>query len=521
MPSDDSEGMDVRAIWHVVTQGWWILVLGAVAGGVAAYFISTAQPPSYEAQVKLLVQGSRTPGTPSASDLQTSESLARNFLELIKTRSNLDETAQAIGMPEGSGEGLRGSVSVSSPGTFIAITGHDSDPDRAAAIANAMARVFIDDFRRRQFTQIAQFQASLATFGIGQNEAIIAAQAATLTALSVVEDAVPPGRPSSPRTRRDVLLAGFAGLLIAGLLLLAREYLDDRVQSAEELRNLTGFRSISGVSTVGSVRRYRRARSYEAMILTNEPATGLVEAYEFLHTNIEFAAMSMSKLRSLLVTSATPQEGKTTTASNLAISIARAGKSVILVDCDLRRPMLHKIFSTGDAKGLTRLLLETATVEEAMGPTEVEGLSVVPAGPLPPDPSQVIRSSRMRDVVAKLEESSDLVIFDSPPLLAVTDAVLIASLVDGVLLVVDTGHTRRQAVRQSVELLKQANAEIVGAVLNKVSSRNASYYGSYYHDYSSDGVSGNGTGPSSRRRRVRARLSGLKRLLQRKAPADA
>lgn len=149
MPSDDSEGMDVRAIWHVVTQGWWILVLGAVAGGVAAYFISTAQPPSYEAQVKLLVQGSRTPGTPSASDLQTSESLARNFLELIKTRSNLDETAQAIGMPEGSGEGLRGSISVSSPGTLIVITGHDSDPERAAAIANAMARVFIDDFRRR------------------------------------------------------------------------------------------------------------------------------------------------------------------------------------------------------------------------------------------------------------------------------------------------------------------------------------------------------------------------------------
>lgn len=318
-----------------------------------------------------------------------------------------------------------------------------------------------------------------------------------------------------------MLLAGFAGLLIAGLLLLAREYLDDRVQSPEELRNLTGFRSISGVSTVGSVRRYRSARSREALILTNEPVTDLVEAYEFLHTNIEFAAMSMSRLASILVTSATPQEGKTTTASNLAISIARAGKSVILVDCDLRRPMLHEIFNTGDARGLTRLLLETATLDEAMAPTTVEGLYVVPAGPLPPDPPQVIRSSRMRDVVASLEGSSDLVIFDSPPLLVVTDAVLIASLVDGVLLVVDTGHTRRQAVRQAVELLKQANAAIVGAVLNKVSSRNASYYGGYYRHYSSDGVSGNGTGPASRRQRVRARLSGLKRLLQRKAPADA
>ena len=187
------------------------------------------------------------------------------------------------------------------------------------------------------------------------------------------------------------------------------------------------------------------------------------------------------------MTSASPAEGKTTTAINLATSIAReGGSSVVLVDADLRRPSLHRAFDLRERKGLTHLLLGTGTFDGVASPTQVEGLRVIPAGPLPPDPPRLLRSRRMKEVVAELEEKADFVIFDSSPLLAVTDPMLVASLVDGVLLVVDSNHARRELVKIAVQMLQQAQPEMLGAVLNKVAVRSGrGRYGGgyYYHEY--------------------------------------
>ena len=168
----------------------------------------------------------------------------------------------------------------------------------------------------------------------------------------------------------------------------------------------------------------------------------------------------------------------------------------MLVDADLRRPNLHRLFDLGEHKGLTHLLLGTATLDEVARPTQIDGLRVIPAGVVPPDPPKLLRSERMREVVAELEESADLVFFDSPPLLAVTDPMIVASLVDAVLLVVESGRTRRDPVKLAVRMIERANPQFISTVLNKVAPRAENEYGYGYYAYWEDGSGDhNGGGP--------------------------
>jgi capsular exopolysaccharide synthesis family protein len=249
------------------------------------------------------------------------------------------------------------------------------------------------------------------------------------------------------------------------------------------------------MGTIGSVVRYRGGDRDEPLIIDDDPPPALTEAYKFLQTNLQFAALGTTGVKSILITSSNPGEGKTTTAINLATSIAREGaSSVLLIDADLRRPNLHRLFHLDDHKGLTHLLLGTATLDEVASPTGIDGLRVIPAGIVPPDPPKLLRSERMREVVAELEESADLVFFDSPPLLAVTDPMIVASLVDGVLLIVESGRSRRDPVKLAVRMLERANPQFISTVLNKVTPRAESEYGYGYYAYREDDDNRNGAG---------------------------
>ena len=261
--------------------------------------------------------------------------------------------------------------------------------------------------------------------------------------------------------------------------------MDDKIPSKADLERWTGLSNVgSGMPTLGSVMRIPVSKDeIGPNLMSNERHPGLLtEAYKFLQTNLEFAALGTSGLGSLLVTSAVPGEGKTTTAMNLAVTMAREGKSVILVDADLRKPALHRAFDLGDRKGVTNYALGDATLEEVMASTTVENLRVVPCGPMPPDSTVVLRSPKMKDLIQRLVDEGDIVILDSPPLLSVTDPMLLAPLVTGVLMVVDVETTGRNAVKRGAETLKQATPPFAGTVLNKVSGGRGGYYG-YYHYY--------------------------------------
>ena len=204
------------------------------------------------------------------------------------------------------------------------------------------------------------------------------------------------------------------------------------------------------------------------LITMTESRSPISEAYRTLRTNLDFAGLDRA-LKTLVVTSAGVSEGKSTTLANLAIVSAQAGRRVILVDADLRRPSLHKIFGLANDTGLTTMMMdEAALASPPLCKTGVEGLSILPSGPLPPNPAEVVGSRRMEEIIAALAERADQVLFDTPPVVAVTDAAVLATKVDGVILVVSAGHTRRDHARAAVQRLQQINARLVGAVLTNV-----------------------------------------------------
>lgn len=208
--------------------------------------------------------------------------------------------------------------------------------------------------------------------------------------------------------------------------------------------------------------------SVSNLITLTDPRSPVSEAYRTLRTNLEFLSLD-EPLRTLVVTSPGAEEGKSTALANLAVTLAQGGKRVILVDCDLRRPTQHTLFGLDNAAGLTTMMLdEAAQSDPPLRETPVDGLRVLPAGPAPPNPAELLGSRRMKEAMAALLEQADVLLFDAPPVLAVTDALVLAVQTDGVLLVVKACGTRREHVEQAKERLERVNARTVGAVLNGV-----------------------------------------------------
>jgi len=207
----------------------------------------------------------------------------------------------------------------------------------------------------------------------------------------------------------------------------------------------------------------------DALVALHDPRSPIAEAYRSLRTNLEFTSLDQP-LHSLVVTSAGPEEGKSTTLANLAVTTAETGRKVILVDCDLRRPRLHEIFKLGNSVGLTTMAVDIGAMKQPpLQETAVPGLLVLTSGPQPPNPAELLGSRRMSEIIEQLTGMADLVMFDTPPVIAVTDAAVLASRVDGVLLVISAGSTRREYVQQAKALLEKVNARVVGAVLTNVS----------------------------------------------------
>lgn len=215
------------------------------------------------------------------------------------------------------------------------------------------------------------------------------------------------------------------------------------------------------------------------LITLTQPRSVAAEAFRTLRTSLEFSSLDRT-LRTLVVTSAAPNEGKSTTLANLGITLAQAGRQVALVDADLRRPSLHQVFGLPNTAGLTTMLLDEAAMAKPPfqnGP--VAGLRILTSGPLPPNPAELLASRRIEDILARLREEADMVLFDAPPLIAVSDAAVLAARVDGVILVVQAEKTKREHVQRAKTLLERVNAHLVGAVLTDAKlDRSVSYYGS-------------------------------------------
>jgi capsular exopolysaccharide synthesis family protein len=295
----------------------------------------------------------------------------------------------------------------------------------------------------------------------------------------LVTPASTPLRPDSPQPRRDAVVALVVGLLLGVAFALLREHLDDSVKTKDELERVS-----DGLPTLGIVPREAgwKDREEAYVVSRDEPFSPSAEAFRSLRTAIQFIGLDRP-VHTLQITSPNAGEGKTSTLSNLAVALARAGKRVGLVCCDLRRPRLHEFFGIPNTVGFTSVLLGEVSLDAAMVRVHGEAnLAVLPSGPLPPNPSELLASPRTAEVLTALQAHFDVVLVDSPPVLPATDAAVISGRVDVSLLVANAGETGRKEMTRAIELLRQVDAPLIGVVLNGARNEPGSGYG-YHHHY--------------------------------------
>jgi capsular exopolysaccharide synthesis family protein len=208
------------------------------------------------------------------------------------------------------------------------------------------------------------------------------------------------------------------------------------------------------------------------------PKSPITEQYRTVRTNLQFASVD-EELRSMIITSSGPGEGKSMTTANLAVVYAQQGKKVLLIDADLRKPTVHYTFRLDNLRGLSNILVGEHALEESVNSTDVDNLDVVSCGPIPPNPSELLASKKMKQLLEDAKLIYDIIIFDTPPVLAVTDAQILANIVDGTLLVIRSGHTEYEAATKAKEALEPAKAKLLGTVLNDREKKYANYY--YYY----------------------------------------
>ena len=288
-----------------------------------------------------------------------------------------------------------------------------------------------------------------------------------------IEPATRPDKPVRPRPLTNTLLAGTVGLMLAAGIIFLVEYLDNTLKTMEDIERVLQLPVVGYIAEM----KYK-AGSEEGLYVACQPRSPVSEAFRLLRTNLEFTSVDRP-IRRLLITSTGPNEGKTTIAVNLAAIMAQGGKKVTLIDTDLRRPKMHRFLGLSNQFGLSDIFRGAATIKEmSQHKIELKDVSILTSGSLPPNPTELLASARMDQILHDAEQESDIIILDSPPSL-VADMQILAAKVDGVLIVVYPGHTEADAALATLEQLKRVDARVIGVVLNRIPRHRAEYYGGY------------------------------------------
>jgi capsular exopolysaccharide synthesis family protein len=308
--------------------------------------------------------------------------------------------------------------------------------------------------------------------------------------VQLFEDAEVPGAPVSPNVPLVILIGLGVGLALGVAMIISIDLLDNTVRSEEHVLRHTSRPILAMLPKVDEevFKEIPTAAASLDRIVHIAPRSSFAEGIKTLRTNLMFIAPD-NPPRMLLVTSPGPGEGKTMCSSNMAIALAQSGLRTLIVDTDLRRPRVHKAMSCPNKVGLVNVIVDEVGLDEAIQPTEIENLFVLPCGSAPPNPAELLHTARFRQIVRDLEGKFDRVIFDSPPLGAVSDALVLGHMVDAVVLILKFGQTRRELLRRSIEQLETVGAPFMGCVLNDIDASNSGYGYSYYYYYRYDGDS--------------------------------
>lgn len=490
---------------RALRRRWWVVAVTAVVLVALALGLSLAQTPMYAATAEVLV-----PVTPRyASSLveqngavrnQDAKRILQNQVQLIESSVTADKAAEELG--------FRPVVTARSltDADVVAIRAESPNPDEAARIANTVAAAYVklrtadsieslDSTRSvvesrvtelnnqiksiddtidalpadQRNTQYANDLRQSRNFFVEQRQQLqdtlnsvqLSAGLADSDAPRVINPAVPPTSPFQPTVRRNLAIALVMGLLLGLGLAFLLDELDETLKSKED------FESTTRLVTLATIPKAPAWKSRDGAVLhyLSDPSSPTSEGYRSLRTAIQYVNLT-TPIKTLLVTSALPNEGKSTTAANLAVAFAATGEPTAVVSCDLRRPRLHEFFGISGDTGFTTMLREDVEPYRIPRPEQSpKSLLVIPSGPPPPNPSELLASPLTQDLLRDLAEATNLLIIDGPPVLPVSDALVLARYVDAVLVVGRAGVTKRNTASRAVELLEQAGAPVIGMVV--------------------------------------------------------
>ncbi len=592
--------MDIKQIFTTIKHWLWLIVLGLVLGAGIGYYLSIRQTPIYQAQAKFVI----LPAAQTTYDYYSylnNQQLISTYAELLTTEDLLYQASEELGFPVRKGQATASQIGETK---FVVLTVKDTDPFKAAVIANGLVEIMIAQNEKLQsvqfeaaesnlqdritqaeeqiqvleaqitqlssevlqrqietvqtqmndvqqqinnlkadmaqidpefatevdLAQLASYQSKLdeiqpilslyqeiytqlVVLGQSSNSTEVAptdldrlkttlnlyqqiyitsinnleslklAKAQSTPAVMSVETAVKPTSPISPKPPQDAMLGAAIGLFLAAGIIFLIELLDDTLKTPDDIKTVL---DAPVIGFIGELKHnHQKGEDSLGIFVAKNPRSPVSEAFRSLRTNLEYSSVD-NPVKAVLITSSGESEGKSTVAANLAIVEAQSGKKVVIVDADLRRPKVHVQFNKPNRIGLSDVVTGKLSIDDVVKEYEqVENLSIITCGTLPPNPAELLGSEKMSKLIGALKEKFDLVILDSPPMI-VSDAQILSSKVDGVIYVVIPGQTRALIAQRPLEELRRIDSHILGIVANRIPRNRDYYYGgyNYYSPYS-------------------------------------
>lgn len=461
MHNEDFIEVDIRELILILLRKWYILLICFILAAGVSYIVTAFYiKPVYRAETTLFLGKEKDKiGALSLLDLQINSQLVVDYREILKSRLVAEKIQSKLGI-EAVAFQHNVDVTTIKDSRIFKISYDDHDPKLAAKVVNELGTIIMQ----------------------------LASDIIEVKNVKVIDTAKEPKDPIKPSKKKNVGVAGLAGLVLGAALIFLLEFIDHTFKKPEDIERHLGINVIGTVPAFeGGKRGKKKAKDKKQLeeeylknlITANDPKAAASEAFRELRTNLQYKSVDKD-MKVILLTSPSLGDGKTVTTVNIAITLAQSGKKVLVIDADLRKPKVHHYFGVKNTEGLTNILATDKELKKSVIQTKegIDNLFIIPSGPIPPNPSEILSSEKMKQLVEKLKDEYDIIFIDTPPVGQVTDAAILTNIADGTMVVVASGQTRIEMAKRAKKALAAINANIIGIVMTKIDSR-SSYY-SYY-----------------------------------------